>query len=91
MFQIASVIGDLTTKCAREVKCIDISSSGDTQSQTALLSDKPDIVVGTPSRALTHLKAKHMKLKEDLAVLVVDEADLVFSFGYEEEIKELLG
>lgn len=89
--QITSVIGDLTTKCAREVKCIDISSSGDTPTQKALLSDKPDIVVATPSRALAHLKANNMRLKEDLAVLVVDEADLVFSFGYEDEIKELLG
>lgn len=78
-------------KCAREVKCIDVSSSGDTPTQKALLSDKPDIVVATPSRALAHLKANNMRLKEDLAVLVVDEADLVFSFGYEDEIKELLG
>ncbi|KAJ0176855.1 hypothetical protein K1T71_008034 [Dendrolimus kikuchii] len=88
--QIASVIGDLTIKCAREVRCIDISSSGDTQTQKSLLSDKPDIVVATPSRALAHLKANNMRLKEDLAVLVVDEADLIFSFGYEDEIKELL-
>lgn len=61
------------------------------QIQKSLLADKPDIVVATPSRALAHLKASSMRLKEDLAVLVVDEADLVFSFGYEEEIKELLG
>lgn len=61
------------------------------QIQKSLLSDKPDIVVATPSRALAHLKANSMRLKEDLAVLVVDEADLVFSFGYEDEIKELLG
>ncbi|CAG5038286.1 unnamed protein product [Parnassius apollo] len=88
--QIASVIGDLTLKCAREVRCIDISSSGDMHIQKSLLSDKPDIVVATPSRALAHLKANSMRLKEDLAMLVVDEADLVFSFGYEDEIKELL-
>ncbi|CAK1579901.1 unnamed protein product [Parnassius mnemosyne] len=88
--QIASVIADLTLKCAREVRCIDISSSGDMHIQKSLLSDKPDIVVATPSRALAHLKANSMRLKEDLAMLVVDEADLVFSFGYEDEIKELL-
>ncbi|XP_030036975.2 probable ATP-dependent RNA helicase DDX56 [Manduca sexta] len=89
--QIASVIGDLTLKCAREVRCIDISSSGDTQTQKSMLADKPDIVVATPSRALAHLKANNMRLKDDLAMLVVDEADLIFSFGYEDEIKELLG
>lgn len=88
-FQTASVIGDLTLKCTREVRCVDISST-DTQTQKSLLSDKPDIVVATPSRALVHLKANNMRLKEDLAILVVDEADLVFSFGYEVEIKELL-
>lgn len=73
------------------MRCIDISSNGDMQIQKSLLADKPDIVVATPSRALAHLKASSMRLKEDLAVLVVDEADLVFSFGYEDEIKELLG
>nr|AAS18604.1 RNA helicase [Choristoneura fumiferana] len=89
--QITSVIADLTLKCAREVRCIDISANGDMQTQKALLSDKPDIVVATPSKALAHLKANNMRLKDDLAMLVVDEADLVFPFGYEDEIKELLG
>ncbi|XP_050675799.1 probable ATP-dependent RNA helicase DDX56 [Leptidea sinapis] len=89
--QIASVIADLTLKCSREVKCIDISASGDMHIQKSLLSDQPDIVVATPARALAHLKANSMRLKEDLSVLVVDEADLVFSFGYEDEVKELLG
>lgn len=60
------------------------------QTQKSLLLDKPDVVVATPSKALAHLKAKSMRLKDDLAVLVVDEADLIFSFGYEDEIKELL-
>lgn len=58
--------------------------------QKSLLSDKPDIVVATPSRALVHLKENNMRLKDDLAVMVIDEADLIFSFGYEDEIKELL-
>lgn len=60
------------------------------QTQKSILADKPDIVVSTPSKVLAHLKAKNMRLKDDLALLVVDEADLVFSFGYEDEIKELL-
>ncbi|KAL0839136.1 hypothetical protein ABMA28_017108 [Loxostege sticticalis] len=89
--QITSVINDLTIKCAREVRCVDISASGDMQTQKSLLMDKPDIVVATPSKALAHLKANNMRLKDDLAMLVVDEADLIFSFGYEDEIKELLG
>lgn len=60
------------------------------QAQKSLLLDKPDLIVATPSKALAHLKAKNMRLKDDLAMLIVDEADLIFSFGYEDEIKELL-
>ncbi|GBP21663.1 Probable ATP-dependent RNA helicase DDX56 [Eumeta japonica] len=89
--QISSVVADLTLKCGREIRCVDISPTGDMQTQKSLLLDKPDIVVATPSKALIHLKASNMKLKDDLAMLVVDEADLIFSFGYEDEIKELLG
>lgn len=54
--------------------------------QKPLLVGSPDIVVATPARALLHLQAKHFSL-DKLQTIVVDEADLVFSFGYEEEIK----
>ncbi|KAL1427127.1 hypothetical protein MTO96_017732 [Rhipicephalus appendiculatus] len=45
-------------------------------------------VVGTPSRILAHLKAGHLTLK--LEMLVIDEADLVLSFGHEQDLNELL-
>lgn len=57
--------------------------------QQPLLMASPDIIVATPARALLHLQAKNMSL-EKLQTIVVDEADLVFSFGYEEEIKEVV-
>lgn len=88
--QITSVINHLTLKCAREVRCVDISSSADMSLQKSLLADKPDIVVATPSKALMHVKAKNLQVRTDLSILVIDEADLIFSFGYENEIKELL-
>jgi len=56
----------------------------------SLLLDNPDVVVGTPSRILAHLKAGNMVLKDSLQMVVVDEADLVFSFGYETDMKALL-
>ena len=52
--------------------------------------EKPDIVVATPSRALAHIQAKHLSLTESLEMVVIDEADLVFSFGYEVDVKALL-
>lgn len=58
--------------------------------QKPLLVEKPDIVVGTPARVLQHLKSGNLQLKKSLEILVIDEADLIFSFGYEDEVKELV-
>lgn len=52
--------------------------------------EKPDIVVGTPSRVLMHMNQKTLCLRESLQALVIDEADLIFSFGFEEDLKSLL-
>ena len=52
--------------------------------------EKPDVVVGTPSRILNHLQQDNLKLRDSMELLVVDEADLLFSFGIEEELKSLL-
>ena len=52
--------------------------------------EKPDIVVATPSRVLAHIAAKNIELKETLEMLVIDEADLIFSFGYEADVKSIL-
>jgi ATP-dependent RNA helicase DDX56/DBP9 len=54
-----------------------------------LLSEKPDIVVGTPSRILAHVRAGNLELHA-VKMIVIDEADLVFSFGYEQDFKKLL-
>lgn len=56
----------------------------------SLLMDKPDVLVGTPSRVLAHLKAGNLQLKDSVQMVVIDEADLVFSFGYETDMKALL-
>lgn len=88
--QIYTVIKDLTVKCSREVHCIDISPQVELSAQKPLLVEKPDIVIGTPLRTLQHMKAGNLNLRKSLEMLAIDEADLIFSFGYEEEIKELL-
>lgn len=55
-----------------------------------MLAEKPDIVVATPSKALIHLEAENMVLNTSLQNLVIDEADLVLSFGYEEDVRKIL-
>ena len=55
-----------------------------------MLSEKPDIVVGTPSRLLAHIRARNLDIKDSLEMVVIDEADLMFSFGYEENVSAIL-
>lgn len=88
--QIHKNFSELTVKCSREVTCIDISQHFELSAQKPLLIEGPDVVVATPSRALAHLRAKNMVLNDCLEILVVDEADLVFSFGFENDVKQIL-
>lgn len=88
--QICKVIGDLTIKCSKIVRCVNLTSKGEPAAQKHLLSQKPDIVVSTPARILSHLNQKNIVLKESLETLVIDEADLMFSFGYENDLKGVL-
>jgi len=88
--QIFSNFLQLGSSCTRDIKIIDISSHGDVNSVKSLLNERPDIVITTPTRILAHLKAKNVELKESLEILVIDEADLVFSFGFEDDLKNLL-
>lgn len=53
--------------------------------------EKPDVVVGTPSRVLAQLQAQTLLLRDSLEVLVLDEADLLFSFGFRDDLHALLG
>ncbi|XP_041369379.1 probable ATP-dependent RNA helicase DDX56 [Gigantopelta aegis] len=81
---------ELTSSCSRDVRCVDISPQAPLPSQRPLLMEKPDIVVGTPSRVHAHVVAENLSLRESVEYLVIDEADLVFSYGYEDDIRQLL-
>lgn len=80
---------ELSLYCSRDVRVTDVAQ-GNLSSTKSLLMESPDIVVGTPSVLLGHLQAKNLDLKVSLEMLVIDEADLVFSYGYESDLKVLL-
>lgn len=68
-----------------------------------LLSDRPDIVIGTPSKVLALLQAKvaHFSITASLSdhpktlslsnldSLVIDEADLILSYGHNDDIRSI--
>jgi ATP-dependent RNA helicase DDX56/DBP9 len=86
---------ELMAYCQREITVVDISSSQiNLQAQKQILATRPDIIVSTPTKILAHLKDENQayatELKATLELLVIDEADLLLSFGYEEEMKILV-
>lgn len=83
--QIARCVVQL---CGSWLRCVDVSGTADLAIQRPLLAERPAIIVGTPSRVLAHLKAGNLTLK--LELLVIDEADLVLSFGHAHDLNELL-
>ncbi|KAL9995601.1 putative RNA helicase [Helianthus debilis subsp. tardiflorus] len=50
----------------------------------------PDIVVATPGRIIDHLRNSMSVDLDDLAVLILDEADRLLELGFEAEIRELV-
>lgn len=83
---------ELTAYCQREISVVDISSTHvNLQAQRQLLATRPDIVVSTPAKILQHLKeSENSELRSTLEIIVIDEADLLLSFGYDEEMKTLI-
>ncbi|KAI1082256.1 DEAD-domain-containing protein [Whalleya microplaca] len=86
--QVAKVLDSLTSYCSREVKVSKLSDKLPDAAQRAVLSDSPDIVVATPARAWHNIKNSALSV-ENLTHLVLDEADLVLSYGYDEDLQNV--
>ena len=54
-----------------------------------MFASSPDVIVSTPARALRHINTSAFDVS-GLAHLVIDEADLVMSYGYEQDFQELV-
>jgi ATP-dependent RNA helicase DDX56/DBP9 len=56
--------------------------------QRSLLADSPDIVIATPAKASNNVNSSALSL-DGLKHLVIDEADLVLSYGYDEDVRNV--
>ncbi|RUS20464.1 P-loop containing nucleoside triphosphate hydrolase protein [Endogone sp. FLAS-F59071] len=88
--QVTVHLNGLFLYCSADVKAVNLAGNTPLQLQQPTLADLPDIVVATPSRALAHLEAQNLILRDTLETLVIDEADLVLSYGYDEDDVESL-
>ena len=57
--------------------------------QIMRLRSRPHVLVATPGRLNDHLKRRTVKL-DDIKVLVLDEADMMFDMGFAPQIEEIM-
>jgi superfamily II DNA/RNA helicase len=60
------------------------------QVQETALRQHPDVVVATPGRIIDHVRNAQSVGLEDLAILVLDEADRLLEMGFVDEVKEIV-
>ncbi|XP_073952321.1 probable ATP-dependent RNA helicase pitchoune [Choristoneura fumiferana] len=58
--------------------------------QSAELSTGVHVVVATPGRLFDHMRTKEFDYKH-VNCLVLDEADKIFQYGFEEDLKQIIG
>ncbi|ODQ67540.1 DEAD-domain-containing protein [Nadsonia fulvescens var. elongata DSM 6958] len=85
--QVTKLIQKLVIYCSKLVKVVNLASvtTSDTV-QSSLLSSLPEIIVATPSRARQYISKETLS---NIGYFVIDEADLVLSYGYEDDLKAL--
>ncbi|ETN39392.1 uncharacterized protein HMPREF1541_05615 [Cyphellophora europaea CBS 101466] len=86
--QVQKTFTLLSTFFPKDVKSVNLTQRVSDAVLNAILSDTPDIVVSTPGRANQFLSLGKLNL-DQISHLVIDEADLVLSYGYEDDIANI--
>ncbi|KAL3471926.1 P-loop containing nucleoside triphosphate hydrolase protein [Aspergillus californicus] len=86
--QVQKVVATFAAFCGKDVRSVNLTQKVSDAVQRSMLADYPDVVVATPARVIANLGTSALSL-ENLTHLVIDEADLVLSYGYEDDINSL--
>lgn len=86
--QVQKVVLSFTAFCGKDIRSINLTQKVSDAVQRNLLADFPDLIISTPTRVLANVNNSALSL-EKLTHLVIDEADLVLSYGYDEDINAL--
>jgi ATP-dependent RNA helicase DDX56/DBP9 len=85
--QIEKNMTDLTYYCRETISLVALLDDNVTV-QKYRLQNKPDIVISTPAKLVAQIKAGVVDLST-AKLLVIDEADLVLSFGYTADVHSI--
>jgi ATP-dependent RNA helicase DDX56/DBP9 len=86
--QVDKAVQGLSTYCNKDVKVVNLAHKVSDAVQKSFLASGPQIVIATPARAVYHMKDRSLSV-DKLAHLVIDEADLVLSYGHENDLKHI--
>ncbi|XP_021714498.1 DEAD-box ATP-dependent RNA helicase 16-like [Chenopodium quinoa] len=90
--QVYSEVNSIIELCRAQLKVAQLTSTMSTIEMKQALSGPADILVSTPACVHTCLKAGALQpkaIQESLSMLVLDEADLLLSYGYEDDLRSL--
>uniref|UniRef100_L2G2I3 RNA helicase n=1 Tax=Colletotrichum fructicola (strain Nara gc5) TaxID=1213859 RepID=L2G2I3_COLFN len=86
--QVLKAIEQFSAYCAKDIHAVKLVDKISDAVQRSLLSNFPDIVISTPATAWRNILNDALSL-EKLSYLVLDEADLILSYGYNEDLENI--
>ncbi|EEQ87489.1 ATP-dependent RNA helicase DBP9 [Blastomyces dermatitidis ER-3] len=86
--QVHKTVTSFSAFAGKDIRSTNLTQKVSDAVQRSILADLPDIVISTPARAVVNINSSALTLQH-LTHLVIDEADLVLSYGYEEDMQSL--
>ena len=86
--QVQKVYVSLCAFCPKDVRSVNLTQRSSDAVLNAVLSDSPEVVVSTPGRVCQFMLSGKLSLTQ-ISHLVIDEADLVLSYGYENDMQTI--
>ena len=86
--QVQKVYASLCAFCPKDVRAVNLTHRSSDAVLNAVLSDSPEVVVSTPGRVCQFMLSGKLSL-DQISHLVIDEADLVLSYGYENDMQTI--
>lgn len=88
--QVTQFVQKLIAYCGTQVKILNLSSGVSDSVQSSLLLENPEVLISTPSKLMSSLEAHRESISlEKLTYFVIDEVDLILSYGYSEDLDKL--
>ncbi|KAK1417353.1 hypothetical protein QVD17_26480 [Tagetes erecta] len=90
--QVYSEVLSLIELCRVQLKVVQLTGEPSFSEMATALAGPPHIFVSTPAcvqRCLSTGVLQPKSVQESLSILILDEADLLFTYGYEKNLKDL--